>query len=336
MSCDLTNPVIVAGNGVGCLTVGILSSRCSIPVCKTVLEKFSNGECRVLFEESVRCKDVIIVQKFSNHVSIKNSKDTAVDWTFNDFLVELFCMVDCAVRGEAKSITVVVPYFPYMRSDKKDGRTNIGTSMMAMFLESYGVKRIISMDLHNAASQSAFRTTTLHNLYAMKPLADYVNQVHVTDREKTVIISPDNGGMKRVDAWASYLKLRSVPMHKSRDYSQASVVQNSQVLGDVSGCRCIIVDDIGDTLGTLVLAADRLKQCGAESVIAVVTHGVFSGNAVEKLRNSQNLDGIICADTVGHIPSWNEPKISVVSVLHVFADTIGRLKDGRSISEMFE
>lgn len=273
---------------------------------------FSDGEFATAYEETVRGSHVFLVQS-----------------TFPpaDNLMELLMLVDAAKRASAYKIVAVMPYFGYARQDRKDQpRVSIGAKLVADMLSTAGVDRIITMDLHADQIQGFFDIPVDH-LYASSIFVPYIKHMNL---ENLVIASPDVGGTKRANTYAKFLEAPMVICHKSR--SKANVVDEMRIIGDVKDKNVIIIDDMIDTAGTMAKAADMMMAEGATSVRAFTTHPILSGPAYDRIENS-SLTELCVTDS---IPLKRQsPKIKVLSVAQLFADTIEKVYNYQSISNQF-
>lgn len=279
---------------------------------KTSVQVFSDGEFEPCYEETVRGQDVFIVQSTMPPA---------------DNLLELLLMIDAAKRASARKIIAVMPYFGFARQDRKDKpRVAIGAKVVAKMLESAGVDRIITMDLHADQIQGFFEIPVDH-LYGstvFQPVMDKLNQGNF------VMAAPDAGGAKRANSYAKRMNIGLALCHKQRKI--ANEVAEMTVIGDVKGKDVIIVDDMCDTAGTLTKAADSFMEHGAKSVIAFCTHAVLSGPAYERIEES-SLKTLYVTNT---IPLKKESsKIKVLEIEPLFSDVIVRLMDNKSISKHF-
>jgi len=274
--------------------------------------RFSDGEFETSFEETVRGTHVFLVQS-----------------TFppSDNLMELLMMIDAAKRASAYKIVAVIPYFGFGRQDRKDKpRVSIGAKLVADLLTTAGVDRIITMDLHADQIQGFFDIPVDH-LYASFMFLPHIKNLGL---ENLVIASPDVGGSKRANTYAKFLNTPMVICHKQR--SKANEIEEMRIIGDVKDKNVIIVDDMVDTAGTLTKAADMMLDEGALSVRAFTTHPVLSGPAYERIENS----GLVELYVTDSIPLKKEsPKIKVISVAELLADTIERVYHYQSISSQF-
>ena len=290
-----------------------LAKYLDIALSSADINRFSDGEINVKITESVRGKDIYIIQP--------TCKPT------NDNLMELLIMVDAFKRSSANNINAVIPYFGYARQDRKAApRVPISAKLVANLLQSAGVNRVITMDLHAGQIQGFF-DIPVDNLYGSIVFYDYVKDKNL---KNPIIASPDIGGVARARHFAEHLGLPLVIVDKKRERANESEVMN--IIGDVRGKSVIMVDDIIDTAGTMVKAADVLKKNGAISVIALGTHAVFSGNAIEKIENGA-LDEVAVTNS---IPFENHSKkIKVLSVAPLFAEVMRRIYHNESVNSLF-
>ncbi|MBP8790856.1 MAG: ribose-phosphate pyrophosphokinase [Breznakibacter sp.] len=274
--------------------------------------RFSDGEFATMYEETIRGSHVFIVQS-----------------TFPpaDNLFELLMLIDAAKRASAYKIIAVLPYFGFARQDRKDQpRVSIGAKLVADMLTTAGVDRVITMDLHADQIQGFFNLPVDH-LYASSIFVPYIKQLNLDD---LVIASPDVGGTKRANTYAKFLQTPMVICHKHR--AKANVIDEMRVIGDVKGKNVVLLDDMVDTAGTLSKAADMMMEQGAKSVRAFASHAVLSGKAYENIENSSLIE-LVVTDS---IPLKREsPKIKVLSVAQLFADTIDKVYNYQSISNQF-
>lgn len=277
-----------------------------------VVSSFSDGEFSPSFEETVRGQDVFLIQ-------------STIPPTDN--LFELLLMIDAAKRASARKIIAVMPYFGFARQDRKDKpRVAIGAKLVANLLTAAGVDRIITMDLHADQIQGFFEVPVDH-LYASSIFLPHVQTLNL---ENLVMAAPDTGGTKRANSYAKYLNCELAICYKQR--KKANEIENMTVIGDVKGKNVIIVDDMCDTAGTLVKAADLMMENGAITVRAMCTHAVLSGAAYERIEKSQ-LTELIVTDTIPQ--KQKSDKIKVLTTANLFADVISRLQNLESISSHF-
>lgn len=282
------------------------------PLGNLQITHFSDGEFSVSYEESIRGRDVFLVQS-----TFPNA----------DNFMELLLMIDAAKRASARNIIAVMPYFGWARQDRKDKpRVSIGAKLVADILSVAGIDRLITMDLHADQIQGFFDVPVDH-LYASGVLLPYLQSLRLDDM---VIASPDVGGSKRANTYAKYLGCPLVLCNKTR--ARANVVESMQIIGDVKGKNVVIVDDIVDTAGTITKAADIMTAAGAKSVRACASHCVMSGNANDNVQNS-SLEEIVFTDS---IPYSNRcAKVKQISVADMFAETIRRVVYNQSISSQY-
>ena len=282
------------------------------PLGKLVVTQFSDGEFSVSYEETVRGRDVFLVQS-----TFPNS----------DNLMELLLMIDAAKRASARTINAVIPYFGWARQDRKDKpRVSIGAKLIADLLRVAGINRLITMDLHADQIQGFFDIPVDH-LYASAVILPYLESLKL---DNLVIASPDVGGSKRANTYAKYLGCPLVLCNKTR--ARANEVESMQIIGEVEGKNVVLVDDMVDTAGTIAKAADVMIAAGAKSVRACASHCVMSGPASERVDNP-SLEEIVFTDSIPY--NNNCPKVKQLSVAEMFAETIRRVESNQSISSQY-
>ena len=296
-----------------------VAKRLYIELGDAVVGRFSDGEISVQINENVRGSDVFILQSTCAPT--------------NDNLMELIVMVDALRRASAGRITAVIPYFGYARQDRRvrSARVPITAKVVADFLSSVGVDRVLTVDLHAEQIQGFF-DVPVDNVFGSPVLLEDMKE---RDFEDVVVVSPDIGGVVRARAIAKLLNDTDLAIIDKRR-PQANVSQVMHIIGDVEGRDCIIVDDMIDTGGTLCKAAEALKEHGAKRVFAYATHPILSGKAAENLRDSM-IDEVIVTDS---IPLSDElkalDKVNVLTLADMLAETIRRISNEESISAMFE
>ena len=275
---------------------------------------FADGEFAVSYEESIRGADVFLVQS---------------TFPSSDNLMELLLMIDAAKRASAKSVNAVVPYFGWARQDRKDKpRVSIGAKLVADMLSTAGIDRLITMDLHADQIQGFFDVPVDH-LYASMAFLPYIQSLKLDD---LVMAAPDVGGSKRASAYAKFLDVPLVLCQKTR--TRANVVDDIRIIGDVQGKNVVIVDDIVDTAGTICKAADVMKEAGANSVRAIASHCVMSGDAPVRVDNS-HLEEIVFTNSIPYRNPIPCKKLKQVSIAQMFAETIRRVILNESISSQY-
>jgi ribose-phosphate pyrophosphokinase len=279
---------------------------------KMNIQYFADGEFEVSFEESIRGCEVYLVQS-----TFPNS----------DNLMELLLMIDAAKRASAHSIVAVIPYFGWARQDRKDKpRVSIAAKLVADLLSAAGVSRVITMDLHADQIQGFFNVPVDH-LYASSVFIPYIQSLKLKD---LVIASPDVGGAKRANSYAKYLDVPLVLCHKQR--AKANVVAKMTVIGDVEDKNVILIDDMADTAGTITKAADLMLANGAKTVRALCSHAIMSDPASERIDNC-GLTEMIFTNSIPF--SKDCKKATIISVASLFADTIRRVHENKSISSQY-
>ncbi|EIR9374558.1 ribose-phosphate pyrophosphokinase [Campylobacter jejuni] len=290
-----------------------VSKYLSLPLSDAGVKRFSDGEISVQIDESVRGKDVFIIQSTCAPT--------------NDNLMELLILTDALRRSSANSITAIIPYFGYARQDRKaNPRVPITAKLVANLIQAAGIDRVATIDLHAGQIQGFF-DIPVDNLYGSIVFNDYIKAKHF---KNAIIGSPDIGGVVRARSVAKHLGLDIVIVDKRREKANESEVMN--IIGDVKDKEVILVDDIIDTAGTIVKAAEALKEKGAKSVMACCTHAVLSGKAYERIASGV-LDELVVTDT---IPLKEQlPNIKVLSVTPVFAEVIRRVYHNESVNSLF-
>lgn len=284
----------------------------NVPLGQSSKTVFSDKEFACCFEESLRGKNVYLVQS---------------TYPPSDHLMELLLLIDAAKRASAKTIAAVIPYFGWARQDRKDRpRVSLGAKLVADLLSVAGVDRIITMDLHADQIQGFFDVPVDH-LYASSVIIPYIKSLNLTN---ICFASPDVGGSKRANTYAKYFHSPLVLCHKVRE--KANVVESIRIIGDVEGMNVILVDDMVDTAGTITKAANLMMKNGAKSVRAVASHCVMSGNASERVDESA-LTEIVFTDSIPYI--GNSKKVKQLSIADLFAETIIRNETHESISSQY-
>lgn len=312
----LFNTVLFTGNANPVLAQEI-AKHLGVEVGAASVGRFSDGEVTVEIRQNVRARDVFVVQPTCAPT--------------NEHLMELLIMVDALKRASARRITAVIPYFGYARQDRRPRSTRVPISakVVANLLETVGVERVLTMDLHADQIQGFF-DIPVDNIYASPVLLSDLKSKNYKD---LVVISPDVGGVVRARALAKQLGCDLAIIDKRRPTANVSEVMH--VIGEIEGRNCVIMDDMIDTAGTLVKAAEVLKARGAKSVYAYCTHPVFSGPAVDRIANSQ-IDEVVITNTIPMSDAAKAcGKIRQLSVAFLFAETIRRISDGESVTSLF-
>ena len=307
----------------------IFSGRSNVPLSNDIanhlgkelgqlsIKTFSDGELWLQFEENIRGCDVFIIQPTNSP---------------SENIMELILIIDAAVRASAKTVTAVVPYFGYGRQDRKDNpRVPISSRVMVDLITATGADRIITMDLHSTQIQG-FATIPFDHLYSRMVLLDAIKSIGLEEKN-SVVLSPDVGSARMSQSYAKKLGMHFALIDKRRYAPNKAQVMH--LIGDLDNKDVLIIDDMIDTAGTTVNAAEAAIKNGARSVTAVATHALLSGNACEKIENSV-INKLIVTDTVDIPDEKKIAKIEVVTVANVFAEAIERVYKGKSVSELFE
>ena len=297
-----------------------IASELKIGVSPTDLRDFADGEIYARFEESVRGCDAFVVESMTSPI--------------NHWVMETLVMCDALKRGSAKRITVVVPYYPYARQDKKSrGREPISARLVADLYKTAGADRILTVDLHTSQIQGFFDGPVDH-LFALPLLAEHI--IANYDTSEVTVVAPDSGRVRVAERWTE--RLGGTPLafiHKTRDINVANSVVANRVVGEVAGRTCILVDDMIDTAGTITKAAEALFNDGAAKVIVAATHGVLSGPAVDRLKNSK-ISEIVLTNTLPIGPDQQFDKLTVLSIAPLVARAISEVFADGSVTSLFD
>ncbi|MDR2708745.1 MAG: ribose-phosphate pyrophosphokinase [Elusimicrobiota bacterium] len=309
------NLKILSGNANPKLAQGICA-KLGVDLCNARVGRFKDGEIQVKILDNVRGADCYIVQPTSPPV--------------NENLMELLIITDALKRASAKNIIAVVPYYGYSRQDRKaEPRVPITARLVADLLATAGITRLLTLDLHAAQIQGFFNICVDH-LYASPVLLSYLRKQKTPN---TVVVSPDAGGVERARAFAKHLDCELVIVDKRRPRPNEAAIMN--IIGQVQDRDCIILDDIVDTAGTLIKVATALKEKGAKKILAVASHGIFSGDAKQKI-NESCIEQIIITDSIPLIADGQDlHKFVVLSAASLLAEAIMRISNNKSISALF-
>lgn len=326
---------IIAGRSNLPLAEGI-AKYLRISLVKCTIMDFANGEIYVEIQENIRGMNVFFIQTGANSPYGKQS--------INDYYVEALEVADACRRSDVTSIGIIYPTFPYARSDKKNKpRVSIMSSVITHGLKNAGYTRIVCMDIH-AGQIQGFVTMPFDNLYAIKLQLEYLRKFVFRDLTsdqiiaKYVLVSPDVGGSKRIRDFAKRLSMPYSIMDKQRDYSKPGIVSESALIGNnVRDKTAIVVDDMADSMGTMIAAVNDLKLHGVSNVIIIVTHGILSGPAIDRINTCDIVSDVIVTDTIDQSLNITKcPKLHVVETAALFGEVINRIVSGISISELFE
>jgi ribose-phosphate pyrophosphokinase len=296
-----------------------VAQELGVELAPTRAYDFANGEIYVRYEESVRGCDAFVLQSHTAPI--------------NQWIMEQLIMVDALKRASAKRISVITPFYGYARQDKKHrGREPISARLMADLFKRAGADRLMAIDLHTDQIQGYFDGPVDH-LWAMPLLINHIREN--IDTSRLTIVSPDAGRVKVADKWSDKLGAPIAIVHKRRDINVAHQVSVHEIVGDIKGRICVLVDDMIDTAGTICAAADALFENGAAEVVIVATHAVFSGPAVDRLKNSR-VSHVIVTDTLPLPPERQFDKLTVLSVAPIVARAISEVFEDGSVTSMFE
>jgi ribose-phosphate pyrophosphokinase len=297
-----------------------IARELEMTVSPTDIRDFANGEIYTRYHESVRGCDAFVVQCHGTPI--------------NKWVMEQLIMVDALKRASAKRITVVMPFYPYARQDKKHlGREPISARLIADLFKTAGADRLMAVDLHTSQSQGFFDGPVDH-LFALPLLADYVAQKY--DPSNITVVAPDSGRVRVAERWTD--RLGGTPLafiHKTRDINVPNSVVANRVVGEVEGRTCLIVDDMIDTAGTITKAAEALFEAGAADVIATATHGVLSDPATDRLKNSRICE-VVITNTLPLTDDQRFDKLTVLSIAPLIARAISEIFGDGSVTSLFD
>ena len=296
-----------------------IAKAIGVTVMPTTRRQFANGELFIKPDDSVRGTDAFVIQSHTTPI--------------NEWLMESLILVDALKRASAKRITVVAPFYPYARQDKKHrGREPISARLIADLFKTAGADRLMAVDLHTAQIQGFFDGPVDH-LFAMPMMAEYVREKY--GREDLVVVSPDTGRVRTAEQWADELGGRDLAfVHKTRDLDAANEVVANRVVGEVAGRCCLLIDDMIDTAGSITKAAELICAAGATDVIVAATHGIFSGPAIDRLKNS-NIRETIVTNTLPIAPENEFDKLTVLSIAPLLAKAIREVFEDGSVTKLF-
>jgi ribose-phosphate pyrophosphokinase len=296
-----------------------VATHLGVDITPTRLNDFANGEIYARYLESVRGCDAFVIQCHTTPI--------------NKWIMEQLIMVDALKRASAKRITVVMPFFGYARQDKKGrGREPITARLMTDLFKTAGADRLMAVDLHTPQIQGFFDGPVDH-LFALPVLSRYLNDK--LDPATTTVVSPDTGRVRLAERWAEKLGTPVAFIHKRRDLDVANVVKVFEVVGQVKGRTCVLIDDMIDTGGTICKAADALYERGAVDVVAAATHAVFSGPAVDRLKNSA-ISEVVVTNTLPIPEDKRFDKLTVLSIAPMLASAITEVFSNGSVTSLFE
>lgn len=323
MTALITNPserrLVLAGGRAHPELAEAIAEQMDIELLPTTSYTFANGELYVRFGESVRGADCFALQSHAAPI--------------NEAIMEQLLMLDTLKRASAKSITAIMPCYGYARQDKKHkGREPISARLMADLFKAAGADRIMAVDLHTAQIQGFFDGPVDH-LWALPLLAQYVRTRVAPDN--LTIVSPDAGRVRTADLWSDHLGAPLAIVHKRRDPSVPNQVKVHELVGEVKGRTCVLVDDMIDTGGTIVQAADALFENGAKDVLVAATHGLLSGPAVERLRDS-GISEVVITDTLPVPDEKRFDSLTVLSIAPLIARAVREIFDDGSVTSLFQ
>ena len=296
-----------------------VAAAVGVSLTPTKAYDFANGEIYIRFEESVRGCDAFVIQSHTSPI--------------NTWIMEQLLMVDALKRASAKRITVVMPFYGYARQDKKHrGREPSSARLMADLFKTAGANRLMAVDLHTAQIQGFFDGPVDH-LWAMPVLADYVQRTY--DTSNMTIVSPDAGRVRVADVWTDRMGASLAIIHKRRDPDAPQQIHVHEVVGDVAGRVCLLVDDMIDTAGTIIQASDALLDNGAADVIVAATHAVLSGPAVDRLKNSR-ISEVVVTNSLPIPPERQFDGLTVLSIAPLIARAVLEVFEDGSVTSLFD
>ena len=315
-----------------------LSNLSNIPIIDSDIIYFSNSEIRTSIKTSIRGKNIFIITS-----PYYNKKD---GFSINDYIMETYLLIRNCRISDAANITLICPCYPYARQDKKDNsRTCISAKDIADLFTTAGINRIVSFDLHSAQIQGFFNIPC-DNFYCINMIHQYLVNTHNINKNfdksldsEFVIIAPDEGALKRVQTYANKFKMPFMVVSKERDYTQINKVDKAVLIGDkkyLEGRTAIIIDDMADTCGTVIKVGDVLMSKGAKDIIIIVTHGILSGQALDRINSTDYIKEVVVSDTLPQEENMKKcDKLKTFSIAPMLSEAITRLDKGGSLSEIF-
>jgi len=328
---------IISGNSHTGLATSIANKLLTRPITCS-LDKFSDGEIQVVIQDNIKNQDIFIIQSGYSNTNEK--------YNVNDYLMETLIIIDACRRSMAKSVNIIMPYYPYSRQDKKDeSRAPITAKLIANLLEKSGIDRLVVMDLHSSQIQGFF-DIPVDNIYSVRIVVDYFNNTIFNDyteeekEDKFIVVSPDAGAARRTLKFAKCMGLNTAIMHKQRNYQKKNTVEKTIIISDrdsLKGKTAIICDDICDTGGTLIKAVDTLIQNEINDVIVVITHGILSREAIDRINKCIHITKMIVTNSIDQTKNITlSNKIEVIKIDLLIAEVINCLITGDSISQFFK
>lgn len=315
----------------------LIAKRLDTKLVDCTLKRFANTELNVQINENIRGQDVVIVAT--------GSCNPSTGWSVNDSLIEALLIADACQRSDVGKTILLLASYPYARQDKKDSpRVPISSKMVANMITGSGADRVVSMDLHSGQIQG-YMDISFDNIYATKLFIDYFQQNLFAEyskkelQEKFVLISPDNGGAKRITDYSNRLQLNNVIMHKKRNYTKMNTVDETILITNetLNGKTGIVIDDMADTMGTMIKATVALWAVGIKELIVVVTHGVFSGPALDRINECDMITSVIVTNSLPQEANAKKcDKLRVIDTSKLLAEVVRRIVQGGSISALFE
>jgi len=299
----------------------------NMSICGADVKTFANGDISIKVKENVRGDDCFVIQPTTGTSEID----------VNTALMELLLMIHTLRLSSAKRITAIIPYFAYSRQDRKTtSRVPISASATAQLIQSMGVDRVVTLDLHCGQIQGFFRNMPVDNLQMFPEFQNYIRKCEWFKPEETVVVSPDAGGVERANVLADCIGASHIVTILKRRV-KANEVDSMQTVGNVKGFVCVIVDDMVDTGGTLCKACDLLKEMGAKKVVACASHGILTDPACDRINKCDALDELVVSDSIPQEEATAKSgKLTVLSIAPLVAETIERIHKENSVSELFK
>lgn len=326
------NALIIAGSSHPTLAAAV-AKKLKVKLLDAEMQYFANGEVRPVLGESVRHKDVFIIQT--------GSCGGASLLSVNDLIIETLILIKTLRRSDVGRINLILPFFPYSRQDKKDNpRGAISAQDIARLFETAGAHRVVTFDLHAAQIQGFFEIPC-DNLYTAHLIKSYFD-THVFKKgyaDEYVLVAPDEGALKRMREYAGMFGLPLFALSKERDYRKKNEVEKTVLIGEsgsLKGKKAIVIDDMIDTFGTLNAASAILKEHGAKSMIVAATHGILSGPAIKRIMENDYIESVVVSDTISQVTHEQScKKLKVFSVMPMVATAIDSLENGKPLTELF-
>lgn len=325
----MNNVLLISGTSNYKLSHNI-ANYLEVDLVKCELGKFKNGEISIDIKNNIRTKDIVIIQSgYNNYINVN----------VNDIIIETILLIDACRRSSAKTITLILPCYPYARQDRKDSsRVPISASILARMFEEAGVTRVVSLDLHSPQIQGFFKCP-VDNLYSIKVVEKQLYKMYNGNYSNLVFVAPDAGAAKRTFSFAKQMGVKTCIMHKERDYSNGGEISKTVIVcnsKEPEKKTAIIIDDIIDSGGTFMKACEQLINYGFKEVIGIISHGYLTRDAIKNINNSKYIKKIIVTNSICQNKNIKESnKIVVIDISRLFGKTIKRIYEGGTLSSLF-